>query len=295
MLPRVEEDSVSSLAAALGKIGAASGIGVSELAVALESPGAAARRCAAKALGHYGAAAAAAGPALLAALDDEDPAVRGAAALSIVSARVMPIESVPEKAVPILADCLGDQDPSVRRRAGEALGALGPAAKAAVPALARALTNKHGQVNDWALAALEAIGPEAAAAVPTVLSIIEADDGRDLRDMFRLLKAIGREPDLAIPALRRFLAEPHELYGAFAADTLAAFGERAVPALVEALSSRDQRVRRGAIRSLGDLGPAAGEALPALATVEAEDPLEWLRVQARLAGERIRSGGSEAP
>jgi HEAT repeat protein len=286
-LPGAQEDSVGSLARALGRIGAASGIGVPELASALKSSSSSARRGAAEALGHYGAAASRAGPALLEALDDEDPAVRTLAAFSLVAARGVPPEALAEKAVPILSGCLSDDDPSVRRRAGEALGALGPAARAATPALIGALRNEHEQVNDWALLALGEIGPDAWAAVPAVLSILKADDGQDLRDTFRVIKAIGREPELTIPVLRRYLTEPHALYTAFAADSLTAFGEKSLPALMDALSSGNERVRDGAIRSLGQLGPAGKAALPALAKVEAKDPVERLRVQAGLARERI--------
>jgi HEAT repeat protein len=286
-LPGAQEDSVGSLGRALGRIGSASGIGVPELASALKSSSSSARRGAAEALGHYGAAASQAGPALLEALDDEDPSVRTLAAFSLVAARGVAPEALAEKAVPILSGCLSDDDPSVRRRAGEALGALGPAARAATAALIIALRNEHEQVNDWALLALGEIGPDAWAAVPAVLSILKADDGQDLRDAFRVIKAIGREPELTIPVLRRYLTEPHALYTAFAADSLTAFGEKSLPALMDALSSENERVRDGAIRSLGRLGPAGRVALPALARVEAEDPVERLRVQAGLARERI--------
>jgi len=60
-----------------------------------------------------------------------------------------------------------------------------------------------------------------------------------------------------------------------------------LPALMDALSSENERVRDGAIRSLGRLGPAGRAALPALAKVEAKDLVERLRVQAGLARERI--------
>jgi HEAT repeat protein len=206
-LGHAREDSVSILANALGEIGAASGIGVPELVSTLKSPGAAARRGAAEALRHYGAAGAAAGPALLEALDDADLSVRKAAALSLVSTRGVPLESLAEKVVPILSACLGDDDPFVWWRAGEALGALGPAAKAATPALSRVLKDRNGLVNPWALRALEAIGPEAEAAVPAVLSILAEDDVKSFADAFRALKAMGQVPDLTIPALRRLLAE----------------------------------------------------------------------------------------
>jgi HEAT repeat protein len=284
------QDVVRDEAEAALRRGAASGMGVPELASALKSPRAAARRGAAAALGYYGTTAGGAGPALLEALDDEDPSVREAAALSIVSTRGVPLEPLSEKAVPVLAGCLSDEDPLVRRRAGEALRNLGPAARAAVPALIGALRNEKGQVNDWALLALGAIGPDARAAGPAVQSILAVDDGQDHRDAFRVLKSIGAEPDLGIPVLRRLLVEPHDLYAEFAADALTAFGERAVPTLVEALSSENHRVRGGAIGSLGDLAGAGKPALPALAKVEAEDPLESLRVQARLAIERITAG-----
>jgi hypothetical protein len=61
-------------------------------------------------------------------------------------------------AVPALANALKDQDILVRAAAAEALGKMGPAAKAAVPALNEALQDDSEAVRRYAEYALEQIG-----------------------------------------------------------------------------------------------------------------------------------------
>jgi HEAT repeat protein len=65
-----------------------------------------------------------------------------------------------ETVVPALAEALKDKEPGVRQRAAEALGAIGPKAKAAKPALteaARKDRNRH--VREAAVGAMKLIVP----------------------------------------------------------------------------------------------------------------------------------------
>jgi len=82
---------------------------------------------------------------------------------------------------------------------------------------------------------------------------------------------------------RKFLVEALE-----ALEALGANGSAAVPALIKALDDEDRDGRRVAARVLGEIGPAAKDALPALQKLlhESED----LKVQrsAKEAIERIQ-------
>ena len=67
-----------------------------------------------------------------------------------------------------LREMLKDKDPNIRRNAAQALGNVGPEAKAAVPALTETLKDKDDFVCQCAAYALGNIGPEAKAAVPAL-------------------------------------------------------------------------------------------------------------------------------
>lgn len=56
---------------------------------------------------------------------------------------------------------------------------------------------------------------------------------------------------------------------------VAKFGKKAVPGLIALLTSDDWRVRDGAAAALGDLGPGARDAVPALMDLDARDGDSW--------------------
>ncbi|MDB5306945.1 MAG: repeat protein [Gemmataceae bacterium] len=91
------------------------------------------RLWAAHALGKMGPKAKAAAPQLAAALKDDSGLVR------VEVAKALWKVAADKAAVTALAQALADADPSTRHLAAEALGEVGPSAKAAAPALVRAL------------------------------------------------------------------------------------------------------------------------------------------------------------
>jgi HEAT repeat protein len=65
--------------------------------------------------------------------------------------------------------------------------------------------------------------------------------------------------------------------------------ENAVPLLIEALTSEVQTVRLEATIALGDLGPQAKDAVPAIELVSEDDPVRTIRLAAQQALEKIRA------
>jgi HEAT repeat protein len=147
----------------------------------------------------------------------------------------------PPKADPAkLAAQLGSPEVAVKREAIYQLGKIGPAAKAALPAIVAALDDPDKQVWTGALAVIANLGPDAAETVPVIIQGLDpgkAKAGRD-RDRQQLL-----------------------VRSAFA---LSKIGAPALPALIAALDDESAQRRAGVARALGEMGPAAGEAAPAL-------------------------------
>ena len=69
-----------------------------------------------------------------------------------------------------------DKDRAVREAAADALGEIGPAAKAAVPALVELLKDKERQVPFVAAVALGKIGPAAKGATPALMEMLKGKD-----------------------------------------------------------------------------------------------------------------------
>jgi len=97
--------------------------------------------------------------------DDDDPVVRGLAALGLRAAGTAALPTVDR-----LIARLKDPDPNVRLMSANAIGALGPKAARAVPALTEACRapDEHVHVLRSAASALGEIGPSAAAAIPAL-------------------------------------------------------------------------------------------------------------------------------
>jgi HEAT repeat protein len=134
------------------------------------------------------------------------------------------------------------KDSASRITAASALALLGPNAEAAVPALTSALDDPGVEVPIAAMVALGEFGPAAATAAPAL--------ERKLAD-------------------RRFFYSSGAPYSGShrAADALAAIGPAAVPVLAEALASDSEDTRGWAAHALGQIGPPAKSAVPALERV----------------------------
>jgi HEAT repeat protein len=147
---------------------------------------------------------------------------------------VLALASIGPPAVADLRTALASTPRSVRRRAAEALGKMGPAAAEARPELLTALDDPSPWVRAAAADALGRIGGDAAQDVPALVALLT--DGR-------------LDP-------RRAAAEALAQYGADAAP--------AVDALAGALTDERLAMRIAAAKALAAIGPAAAPALPAL-------------------------------
>jgi HEAT repeat protein len=267
------------------------------------------RRSAAWALKHFPCDSAGTNPALREALKDADPTVRRPALLAIcvsdapvrkqleiVVAALEDADSAvradalceldrmkrdAEPVVPSLVKLLENNQKNTRCDILRLLRDIGPQAKAAVPALTKALEDSDSGMRVIAAEALGNIGPEAKEAAGSLRAGLIDEDECVAVAAARALWFIEREKSGAIPILAHFLGVPDKGKGTMVALSAAlALGEigpgakDAVPALVKALK-RDDFVRGEAARTLGRIGPDADAAIPALSEmlsdVEAEE------------------------
>jgi HEAT repeat protein len=314
----------SRAADALGNIGLGAVEAVPALLGALKDPDIAVWSSATDALGNIGPAAVEAVPALVAALkeDPERPAksrsypVRSRAADALVkigpdavpalvatlkdphydiqSCAADALGKIGPDAVPALIAALGESESHTRSCAADALAKMGPAAIEAVPALLAALEDSDTLfVRPKAAKALGNIGPAAVAAVPLLVAALGVNSsavealGKIGRSAVRPLVAVlkeDRERQNARPGrpassrVRGYLDRRSAAKNkaglripdrAWAAEALGEIGPDAVeaaPALVAALEDPEVHVRFRAAEALGNIGPAAVEAVPALVT-----------------------------
>jgi HEAT repeat protein len=261
--------------------------------------------------------------ALTEALSDAYEQVRAGTAAALGA-----IGPAAEPAVPALMKMLQDREGPPRRAAVGALGRIGGSARTAVPALVRALKDKD--LMGGPLDALGDLGPAAKEAVPALTALLEQGWGREAA---RALGQIGPPAKPAVPALiklldstdpqprsgvpEEFLKQAHaharieaalalwrvarqrrgipvlvdlvqDKAGAFQGNLFhvreyaaAALGEigpaaqAAVPALIQALRHENYRVREAAAAGLGGIGPEARPAVPALvALVQKKDTFD---------------------
>ncbi len=219
-------------------------------------------------------------PDLITALHDDDAAVRQAAA------EVLGMIGPPaRKAVPTLAGALKDKSPLVALAAALALATVDPTrAREAVPLLTDSLDNPY------AAEALAEIGPDARAAVPALIVALKPRQGVADNDAVRgaarhALACIGPP---AVPGLSDTLKDKDEGVVILAAEALGSIlppQKEAVSALRAALK-RDRAHTSAYAFALGEIGPAAREAVPDLTPLLADDAL---RPQVAVALMRIDS------
>lgn len=167
-------------------------------------------------------------PALLQAAKDIDPDVRGSAVSALGK-----IGAPPEQAIPAIVAVL-EKDES--RSAADALGKFGPQAAPAIGPLTKALGYKKSLTRASAAEALGKIGPAARSAAPVLRTRLK-DEDENVRGS--AARALWEVEGTASPEL--------------------------IDVLVELLRTSETGIGLRAIETLGDIGPPAKKALPALA------------------------------
>jgi HEAT repeat protein len=150
--------------------------------------------------------------------------------------------------------------------AAGALGRLGSRAKAAVGALRVALDDEDRDVRIQAARALWQI--ERQADTKLLLTVFQ-DEEPVYGVPFPIWEDLGRKAQAAVPSLLQALQSPDERIRLSAAIALGHMGQsivakEAVWALTARLKDGSTSVRRAAACTLGKMGPKAGEAVPAL-------------------------------
>jgi hypothetical protein len=143
-------------------------------------------------------------------------------------------------ALSVLSAALGDPDPEVRTAAAGAIGRVGPKASAVAPGVAMLLKDQHIQVREAAALALREMGKGAVRAIPDLCAAL-----RDPAPTVRMTAAaalgrIGEPTNSVVQAMAAALEVPQE----------------------------DVQVLRNICYALGNLGPGARGAIPALQHIQ---------------------------
>jgi HEAT repeat protein len=217
-------------------------------------------------LRDIGPDAAAAVPALVDKLNDSDPEIRREAILALAAI------GSPE-AVPKITSLLKDE--TARTAATFALGVLGkiPAdAEATVQANAKSSDGLLSTTSLWALARLHPNDMNLKrAALTQIVARLKDQDPFVRTAAARALASLPPSPEIAGPIFEKAMADGDETTTQYMLDALATLGPQAVPRLIAALKHPSLRGQTAYI--LGQIGPAAAAATPALAKLLADpDP-----------------------
>jgi len=224
-------------------------------------------------------------PALVAMLADKDQTVATHAARSLVTAG--------KKAVPPLLTALEDKE--LRNQVLSVLAKIGPDAATAASGLAAALSDSDPDYRRELLFTLGAIGPDAAPVIDPILARLDDSEMRVRYAACFALGRIGPAAHAASGALKKGLASGDSFLPVASAWALLKIlpGDpqilaTAVPVLAAALPHLAEMPKLEAIHSLGELGPAAKQAVPAL-KAELNDPSQEIRDATRESLERIEN------
>jgi hypothetical protein len=159
---------------------------------------------------------------------------------------------------------LKDKDDKVRHKAAFSLRQLGPEAKAAVPALIDSLKDKNVSVREESAFALQQIGSPAKPAIPALIDALKDEDYWVRYWSLRALADFGGDARAAVPALAQILKGPDAELKVQAARGLWRMGENRKEVLAALIDVLQERWDVRAARMLGEIGPDAKPAVPAL-------------------------------
>jgi hypothetical protein len=168
----------------------------------------------------------------------------------------------------VKAEVLTDATEEVRTAGLNALTLLGPRARTEVPALIASLRDELTDVRIAAARALGEAGPDAREAIPTLIPLTQYDpDPRVRAEAAAALWRIDRRPTRIVPTLLAVLGQTDEVARWVAADCLGEIGPDAadaVPALwtAYALPYRSGLIRIGIRLALERIDPATAARLP---------------------------------
>ena len=243
------------------------------------------RRAAVQGLAESKASSDEVAPALVAAIAAADEAT--------INDVVRALSAMGADAVPRVTRGLVNE--KLRGYAAYILGNIGPDAQDEVPELVEAVdVEDDEQFRREVLFTLGRIGPAAAPAVDKIIGILEStEDERIIASACYALRHIGPEGAKAGPALVGIYNDGDNFQKMMAIWALLkvrpgyeSVEKRAIPLLTDALSHQRSDIRAEAAQALGEIGPNANPALPALKKAT-EDENEVVRSAAKTAIELI--------
>ncbi|MBI3462479.1 MAG: HEAT repeat domain-containing protein [Planctomycetes bacterium] len=208
--------------------------------------------------------------ALAGALKDEDHGVRLQATIAVghIGEAAAPAVS---NLIPMLSTEKGPATDAVenmleRFAAANALVAIGPGARAAIPAFLDVIKSGDRLLFREAAKAFQRIDPDNTEIVPALVDSL--NDSNVRASALSALAILGPVAAHAIPAIRDAVTDPSMRVRVEAAMALANVADdlpTAVPVLMRALAPDCERdVRYSAAEALGEMGPRAALAIPAL-------------------------------
>ena len=198
-------------------------------------------------------------PELTRALGGPDPTARAAAARDLGR-----LGWLARDALPGLVAATADPDARVREAAAQAVGLMGPDAAGALAGL---LVSRDKYVRRHAVWGLGRLGPAATGVIPDLGRALKDRDPRTASGAAQVLGALGADGAAAVPALAEAMRGTNIVLCRLAARALSQIGHPALPTLTTHLEHSDPFVRGEAALAVGWMGPAAAEAVPALARV----------------------------
>jgi HEAT repeat protein len=170
-----------------------------------------------------------------------------------------------------------DEDESVRTDAVQVLSRVSPASSS-VPILLKALrreqSRKDTPVAGSILQTLGRIGPAAEPAIPVLVETYNTASNEHERGSAMIaLGGIGPSARVALPTITGATKDPHWFVRGLALEALIKIKvepDLIIPLLISALQEKQGAVQRMAAVSLGQLGPSAKAAVPALEAAVAD-------------------------
>jgi HEAT repeat protein len=294
---RDDRPEVCQLAAeSIGRIRPFEAITITKLIGMLNDGKALTRRAATFALNKMGAEGRAAIPKLIEAFSDPDPMVRCQAVNAMRHLDLGVFSSFPE-----LVKILKDENPEVRLEVARVLAVFAGQGKEigeAIPSLIENLDDPNAHVRGASGKAIAAAGQSARSAIPTLKTMVKGSNKLLAGQALGILGAIAlnenmgmfmdaikdADPEVSGAAVRILSTVSGKsvleaLLGAFKSGSAQFRMEilgclrgspHAIPIFMEALKDSDPEMRIKVADSLGDLGPAAKAAIPALKSLEGD-------------------------
>lgn len=231
-----------------------------------------------------------------------EPNIRKAAAEALAKLAKEERPAMHAVSTTVLLETLkSDQSPLVRATAAGALGSYRDNPTVVVPALVAAMDDNYLQVRSRAAQALSYYQAAAAPAIPKLIEALKTESDQSMRhSCINALRSINPRSPEVLEAFASLVDEPQ--IGDIVLNYMLDAGPGAakiIPKLIERLNGTNIHHRMMAARSLGSMGTAAKDAIPALQTASqstdsrlrraAEEALRQIRPDTTTGGTQFSS------